>query len=198
MTDFDVLDRAHTALHRTVRALRSPDLARPTPCTAWDVAQVLQHAAGDQRAYSLFITGRDGPTGDPFAPDGALTGAPLELLEPALAAAARAFAGVDPRGTAPTPLPQGTLPAHLAAGAAALDAAIHAWDIAVATDQPSPLDDELAAALLPVAHELVEPLRQWGAYAPALDPVDVDDAAAELLRFLGRDPEWSPLARAAG
>ena len=52
-----------------------------------------------------------------------------------------------------------------AAGAAALDAAIHAWDIAMATGQGSPLTPELAQALTPVALSIVEPLRQYGAYA---------------------------------
>jgi hypothetical protein len=41
-----------------------------------------------------------------------------------------------------------------AAGACTLDAAVHAWDIAVATGQPSPLPDELAEALLAVAKEI--------------------------------------------
>jgi hypothetical protein len=54
----------------------------------------------------------------------------------------------------PSPLPIGPLSAEVAAGACALDAAVHAWDIAVATGQPSPLPDELAEALLAVAKEI--------------------------------------------
>src|SRR5262249_8682866 len=58
----------------------------------------------------------------------------------------------DRSSTTPTPLPpHAPLPAATAAGAAALDAGVHAWDIAAATGQPSPLDDDLAAQLLPVA-----------------------------------------------
>ncbi|WP_034623274.1 TIGR03086 family metal-binding protein [Cellulomonas sp. URHE0023] len=194
-TGFDVLDRAHAALRTTAASLVPADLTRPTPCEKWDVAQVLQHAAGDQRAYAFFLTGADGPTGDPFAPDGNLTVEPLALVGPALDASARAYAGVDPDGTAPTPLPQGVLPAQTAAGAAALDAAVHAWDIAMAAGLGSPLDNELAAMILPTARALVEPLRQWGAYAAELPAVD-DGPAAELLRYLGRDPFWAaPTAR---
>ena len=129
---------------------------------------MLQHAAGDQRAYAFFVTGADGPTGDPFAPDGVLDASPLDLVGPAVDATARAYAGVDPDGTAPTPLPQGVLPAGTAAGAAALDAAVHAWDVAVAAGLSSPLDDDLAALLLPTARAIVEPLRQWGAFAAEL------------------------------
>ncbi len=70
---------------------------------------------------------------------------------------------------------------------------MHAWDIAVATGQASPVDDELAAQLLEVAVQIVEPLRGF-AYAPALPaPDDAGDGAlADLLRYLGRDPGWKP------
>jgi uncharacterized protein (TIGR03086 family) len=190
-TRFDVLDRAHAALRAAATALGTADLERPTPCREWNVAQVLQHAAGDQRAYAFFLTGADGPSGDPFAPDGRLDGTPLDLVGPALDASARAYADVDPDGTAATPLPQGVLPAPTAAGAAALDAAVHAWDVAVAAGLPSPLDDDLAAAILPTARALVEPLREYGAYAAAL-PAGDDGPAGELLRYLGRDPRWAP------
>jgi hypothetical protein len=103
----------------------------------------------------------------------------------------RAFAAVTADAQAiPTPLPQGSLPAGIAVGAAALDAAIHAWDVAVATGRPSPLDAGLSERLLPVAEAIAEPLRGF-AYAPALAPRAADDATAALLRYLGRDPEWT-------
>ncbi|MEJ3746256.1 TIGR03086 family metal-binding protein [Actinomycetes bacterium KLBMP 9797] len=187
-----ILDRAHTALRDVTAALTVADLGRATPCAEWNVAQVLQHSAGDQLAYASAITGQDGPAENPFAPSGTLAGTPIELVAPTLAASAAAFATVDPAGTTPTPLPHGDLPAATAAGAAALDAGVHAWDVAVATGQPSPLDDELAAQLLAVARAIVEPLRQYGAYAPALEPGQDGGAAAELLRYLGRDPHWTP------
>lgn len=89
------------------------------------------------------------------------------------------------------PLPQGPLPARLAVGACALDAAVHGWDIAVATGQPSPLDEELAAELLDVARQIVEPLRGF-AYAPALARgPERSGTTDELLRYIGRDPGWA-------
>ena len=95
----------------------------------------------------------------------------------------------------PTPLPQGELPVSVAAAACALDAAIHAWDIATALGQPGFLSDDLATQLLP-ARSIIEPLRQFGAYAAALSPQPGDGPAAELLRYLGRDPQWQPADQA--
>ncbi|WP_103347711.1 TIGR03086 family metal-binding protein [Amycolatopsis sp. CA-128772] len=184
-----ILTAAHDALRSAVAGVS--DWTSPTPCEAWNATQVLQHAAGDQLGYAAFITGSGGPDFDPFSPSGALPDAPAAFLEPTLTAAAAAFATVSPEATeVPTPLPQGALPAPVAAGAAALDAAVHAWDIAVATGQPSPLTPKLAADLLPVARQLAEPLRGF-AYAPALEPATADDAVSSLLRYLGRNPEWT-------
>nr|BFE65201.1 hypothetical protein GCM10020063_097270 [Dactylosporangium thailandense] len=193
-----VLDEAHLALRTTVAGVRAGDWTRPTPCAQWNVAQVLQHAAGDQLGYAASITGSGWPAFDPFAPTGHFDTAdnpadnPAEFADEAMRASAAAWATV-PQNAAEvaTPLPQGKLPGWLAAGACALDAAVHAWDIALATDQPSPLTNALSRDLLKVAHELVEPLRAWGAYAAVLPADPSDDDTATLLRYLGRDPRWT-------
>jgi hypothetical protein len=79
------------------------------------------------------------------------------------------------------------MPAWQAAGACALDAAVHAWDIAVATGQPSPLTTPMARDLLEVAATIVEPLRGF-AYGPSLPAAPGDGDVETLLRYLGRDP----------
>jgi uncharacterized protein (TIGR03086 family) len=164
----------------------------PTPCSEWTVTQVLQHAVGDQLAWAASLGVGSGPSENPFTPSGHLKGSVRDLVEPAFALADTAWAGVKSDDeTVPTPLPQGALPPNIAAAACALDAAVHAWDIAVALGQPSPLTPQLATDLLPAARDVVEPLRQYGAYAEALPPRPEDDTVGELLRYLGRDPSWS-------
>ncbi|WP_433052052.1 maleylpyruvate isomerase family mycothiol-dependent enzyme [Dactylosporangium sp. CS-033363] len=213
-----VLDEAHRALRAAIAGIQNPDWLRPTPCTEWNVAQVLQHAAGDQLGYAAAVTGTGWPTFDPFAPTGHLpSDATSDATSDASAEAASEpgadsadfaalalFAEETMRASAATysaipqdapevatPLPQGKLPAWLAAGACALDAAVHAWDIARATNQPSPLDNSLSRDLLKVAQELTEPLRAWGAYAAIVPATPSDDDTATLLRYLGRDPHWT-------
>jgi uncharacterized protein (TIGR03086 family) len=199
-TQWIVLDQAHEALRSVVRSASDQDWDAPSPCEGWTIAQVLQHAAGDQLGFASIITGEPGPTENPFAPSGVLSAAPLDVLEPALQAAASAWATIAPDAEdAPTPLPQGAMAAPTAVGACALDAAVHAWDIAVATGQPSPLTPELARTLLAVAVQIVEPLRSYGAYAAAIeddaeDDTDGDnrDAVTALLHYLGRRADWTP------
>ncbi|TDD75030.1 TIGR03086 family metal-binding protein [Actinomadura rubrisoli] len=190
ISGWNVLDAAHQALRSTVRNVPDQDWDAPTPCSEWNVTQVLQHAAGDQLGYAAAITGGPGPDDNPFAPSGTLDAAPMEVLEPTLAACAAAWATIGKDTTeVPVPVPPNSLDAWVGAGAAALDAAVHAWDIAVATGQPSPLTPELARDLLKAAKEIVEPLRPYGAYAAAIQDDGGDDVAA-LLHYLGRDPNW--------
>ncbi|MCO5998933.1 TIGR03086 family metal-binding protein [Actinoallomurus rhizosphaericola] len=190
-TSWSLLEQAHSALRASVAEVADADWPAKTPCERWNVAQVLRHAAGDQRAYAAALTGEGGPEENPFDPAAEAPGDPKDLLESALDVSARAFAAVTPDAQAvPTPLPQGALRAELAVGAAALDAAVHAWDIAMAGGRPSPLHADLSERLLPVAEAIAEPLRGF-AFAPALDPRPGDDATAALLRHLGRDPEWT-------
>jgi uncharacterized protein (TIGR03086 family) len=158
----------------------------------WNVTQVLQHAAGDQIGFAVFITREPGPSEDPFAPSGELADSPEAVVEEATKASGDAWATIGKDvPEVPVPVPPGKMPASLGVGACALDAAVHAWDIAHATGQASPLTPKLAWELMEVAKQIVEPLRAYGAYAPALEAQDGDDAAAALLRYLGRDPRWT-------
>lgn len=188
---WNVITDSLDLLHDAAMLIGGANAGAPTPCTAWTVAQVFQHAVGDQLAWAAAIGVGNGPAENPFTPSGLIEGSVEEFIEPALAAARTAWARVRADDDAvPTPLPQGTLPAATAAAACALDAAVHAWDIAVALSRPGGLPDGLAVRLLPAARSIVEPLRQFGAYAAPLQPGPEDDHVAELLRYLGRDPHW--------
>jgi uncharacterized protein (TIGR03086 family) len=190
---FPVVTTALDLLRHATAGVPADRLDDPTPCSAWTVAQVLFHAAGDQHGWASFVGSGALPSYDPFAPPHRLDRGVDEVVKAAIDAATTAWAQVDPAAeSVRTPLPP--VPAmapQLAAAACALDAAIHAWDVAVATGQPSPLTDELAEQLMPAARATVEPLRGF-AYAPALPPHEGGGTAAALLRYLGRDPHWTP------
>jgi uncharacterized protein (TIGR03086 family) len=190
---FTVLTTALDALrHVTTEAVRAGRLDDPTPCSEWTVAQVLYHAAGDQHAWASIVGSGTLPSYNPFDPPRHLDGGVEDTVAKAVEAAGGAWAGVDPAvPSVRTPLPPvPELTPDLASAACALDAAVHAWDVAVATGQPSPLTVALAGQLLPAARATAEPLRGF-AYAPALPAQAGDDDVATLLRYLGRDPHWT-------
>ena len=189
---FPLLTGSLDLLYRVAASVPADHLGAPTPCSRWTVAQVLLHAAGDQHVWASIVGSGPLPGYDPFAPPRQLNGNTRQLITDAVDAATTAWAGVDPAAqTVPTPLPPTpTMAPELAAAACALDAAIHAWDVAVATGQPSPLTGRLASQLDPAARATAEPLRGF-AYATALPAQPGDDPAATLLRYLGRDPHWT-------
>ena len=191
--NFPVLTTSLDLLRGVAAEIPDDRLDAPTPCAQWAVTQVLLHAAGDQHAWASTVGAADPPGYNPFAPPDRLADKIERVVGDAIDAATTAWAGVDPGAEAvPTPLPPvPKMPAQLAAAACALDAAVHAWDIAVATGLPSPLTAELAAQLAPAAHATADSLRGF-AYAAALPEQSGDDAAAALLRYLGRDPHWAP------
>ena len=194
---FTVLTTALDALgHVTTVAVDTDRLDDPTPCSDWTVAQVLFHAAGDQHAWASVVGAGSLPSYDPFDPPRRLDGGVRDTMAKAIEAATGAWAGVDPASSSVrTPLPPvPELTPAIAAAACALDAAVHAWDVAVATGQPTPLTDALAGELRPAAQATAEPLRGF-AYAPALPAQAGDGPAAALLRYLGRDPMWTPTGK---
>jgi uncharacterized protein (TIGR03086 family) len=198
MAQWSVIDEAHAALRSAVAGVPAGAWDRPTPCADWNVTQVLQHAAGDQVGFAATITDGPWPSEDPFQPSGRLDGDPATVAAEAMAAAARAWSTIAPDAdSVKVPVPPGALPAPVGAGACALDAAVHAWDIAVATGQPSPLTPALARDLHEVARRIVEPLRAFGAYAEVLPAADGDGDVDALLRYLGRDPAWTGPGRHA-
>jgi uncharacterized protein (TIGR03086 family) len=72
------------------------------------------------------------------------------------------------------------------------DVFLHSWDLAKATGQPVPLDEDRCAAMLAGMEPMDEMLRQSGQYGPKVDvPADAS-AVDRLMGFIGRDPQaWA-------
>ncbi|MEU4476781.1 TIGR03086 family metal-binding protein [Micromonospora sp. NPDC023966] len=187
---FPVLTTALDLLRRAAEGVPADRLDDPTPCDRWTVGQVLMHAAGDQHAWAASVGAGAPPAYNPFDPprghDEGVQSVVRSAVEAAAATWARVDAAGEPVGTPLPPVP--TMDPQLAAATCALDAAVHAWDVAVATGQPAPLTAELAEQLMPAARATAEPLRGF-AYAAAL-PAEPGDPVAALLAYLGRDPNW--------
>ncbi|MFI5995500.1 TIGR03086 family metal-binding protein [Streptomyces sp. NPDC051362] len=190
----ELLTRAHTRLRDVAAGVPEGGWGAPTPCGEWTVRQVLNHARLDQQAYGAAVTGTGWPDSDAFQPSDEPVADATAALDKLLADVADVYAGL-PADMEAVPTPLGPLPLRVAAAAGAMDAGVHAWDIAVATGQRSPLDDELAGGIRLAADLLADHLRDaFGVFAaPRETPADAGPAAS-LLAFLGRDPYWTPPA----
>jgi uncharacterized protein (TIGR03086 family) len=181
-----------------VRGLTDDDLARPTPCPAYTVADLVDHLGGLCVAFTA--AARKTPLGDGGGPSG--DGARLEpgfrdRVTAALDELAAAW--TDPAAyegmTQAGPV---QLPGFVAAQVALNEVVVHGWDLAVATGRPFAPD----AAAVETCHGFVasfEPPEggaadDGGLFGP---PVPVPDDAPPLHRLVGaagRDPHWTPAA----
>lgn len=182
----ELLERSLAYARGALRQVTPSDLRRRTPCADWTLDALLVHL---DDALDAFIDGAAGWVS--LAPSAA-----VETRVAVLQAKACALLGAWPALLAhdapPPPVRIGdgrtalSLGVSLVARAAALEIAGHGWDVGRATGRGAPLPTGLAAALLPVAVELVDPSDRGVGFGPPLR-VDPHSAAdVRLLGFLGR------------
>jgi uncharacterized protein (TIGR03086 family) len=166
-------------------------LSRPTPCGEWDLLMLLRHACESLAAFGEGIeAGRVGL--DPAAEGGVLAADPARAFRQRAGQLMDAWTG---RGhqrqvieIAGCPLAPDAM-----AAAAALEVAVHGWDISRACGQRQPIPRALATGLLVIAPLLVPCTGRHPLFAA---PVTVAAAAGpsdQLAAFLGRSPGIAPM-----
>jgi uncharacterized protein (TIGR03086 family) len=165
----------------------TPDLlSRPTPCRDWDLRMLLRHGCESLAAFSEGIdAGRVGL--DPAAEDGDLAADPARAFRDRACQLLDAWGGPGHRHQA-IDIAGCRLAASVMAAAAALEVAVHGWDISRACGQCQPIPRALAAGLLAMAPVLVPSAGRHPLFAA---PVTVPAAAGpsdRLAAFLGRTP----------
>jgi uncharacterized protein (TIGR03083 family) len=192
-------------------------LARPTPCRDWDLSMLLRHVAESLAVLQEGLTSRRIAL-HPGLEDTAVTADPLAAFRARAArllATSREHGpghGADGQerhghpGDGPVNGPVNGLcraaalthgviligghwlPGDIAAGAGALEVAMHGWDIALACGRPEPIPVPLAARLLQLSPLLVPAAGRAPLFA---EPVPIPAAACpsdQLAAFLGRSP----------
>ncbi|WP_216654017.1 maleylpyruvate isomerase N-terminal domain-containing protein [Nocardioides sp. zg-DK7169] len=201
--DVELLERSLAYAGGVLVGVATGDLSRPTPCAAWDLERLLAHLEDGLDAFLEAATGRiaAGPAVSGAGP--AQRAAALRDKAGVLLGAwvggpggcgrrERVGVGDAERGTA-------ELEAGLLLRAAALEVAVHAHDVAVASASPGsphPFPEDLARDLLAVAHEVVAAEDRPARFAaPRVVPAGAT-YADRLLGHLGRAPHlWEgPIA----
>jgi len=189
----DTLDQTRAILTE----IEDAQLHLPTPCGDFDVAKVISHMIGGidfiAAAAASATSGGAAGGGDAgsvkAAPDAASTAE--ELLAAYDAACETAIYEWEDD---PLLHEQLTLPWAKMSGAQFLElytveVMVHAWDVAVSVGQEGKLDDEIAEALLPVAHQMIPAEGRGGDGAPFAPVVEVPGtarAADRLAAYTGR------------
>jgi uncharacterized protein (TIGR03086 family) len=162
---------------RLARSVQPSQLHLPTPCSEWDVAELLAHMAGGP-AYLQAALASD-PSSEATWPDeSAIDGCVAALRIPHV---------LERRCQSPAGFEWSI--AEAAAGTA-MDQLVHTWDLAVALGADRTLDpvvtDAIVAMFLPHMPEIG---RQAGLVGPEFAVADDAPAQHRLLGAMGRDPE---------
>jgi uncharacterized protein (TIGR03086 family) len=164
-------------------------LAQPTPCSKWNVADLINHIVGATEYFGDLAERGASPDGEaPRYTDGDYAQLFAEQSHRLLEAFSTPGA-MDRTMELPTGPSPGSLVIQVATG----EIFVHGWDLARATGQELPADRGVAVAL-------------WGSAWPALSvqvrdehpsvfapevPVAADRSDIDrLVGFLGRDPDW--------
>ena len=176
-----------------VALVRLDQLGVRTPCSEWDLGQLLAHMIGQNHG---FAAAADGETSDlsvwadrPVVDDPAKEyAASAERVVSAFAAEdlnERQFWLPEIRGGV-------TLPAATGVSFHFVDYVVHSWDVARAIDVPVAFDDEVLAAALPLAEAVPDGANRaipGASFQPALTTPD-PSTFARILTTLGRSPNW--------
>jgi len=176
----DIIDRyeqAATGFTARLDAVTDDQWANPTPCTDWNVRELVDHVITIQRRIPEGLgtpvdDGADVQATWKAVRDGALT----VLREPGVLE--RTMRGM--RGD--------EVPVEMALIPRLSDLHVHTWDLARATGGDERLSPEVAAIVLERLKPNDEALRKSGSFGPKVEPPPDADVQVELLCFLGRRP----------
>lgn len=158
-----------------------------TPCIDWSVRDVVNHVVGENFWAAELLKGCSmAEVGDQL--NGDLVG------EDPFGAYANSTKAVIPEVRANPALNQrvelsfGVVTASEYVEQLFLDAVIHGWDIAVATNQATRLPDDLVKQVLPIAYKVVEQFKDYGVFGEQIVVSESANDQARLLAMLGRNP----------
>jgi uncharacterized protein (TIGR03086 family) len=160
-----------------VAGVRPEQVQLPTPCTKYDVAQLLDHLVGFATNFADKAAGVT-PPADPTTTvagddaQGAYHDAGVRLLA--------GYRGGANDGATPLAV-------------VLMETITHGWDLAAATGQPTPYTEPSIAAALDTCRGMLSPQHR-GEGKPFGEEVEVSSSAPvldQLIGFMGRDPDWS-------
>ncbi|MGH3973254.1 MAG: TIGR03086 family metal-binding protein [Pseudonocardiaceae bacterium] len=168
-----------------VRVIRPGQWGDPTPCSEWDVRELVNHLVVEQLWAPLLL---DGATvddiGDRFDGD-QLGNDPVAAWERAAAAAREAFAAPGALRRS-VELSYGSRPADGYCQEMTMDLTVHAWDLTRAIGVDEHLDEQLVRDALGFIEPQVEQLASTGLFGRPFEVSEHADVQTRLLALLGR------------
>ena len=184
----DLLARTLAQAEAIVARVRPEQATLPTPCASWDVRALVNHVVHDLQQFTVTVQGGEWDPKDVDVLGDDWAGAYRQAERSLLAAWRRP--GVLEQTVR---LPFGEFPATWRIGQQIADLAVHGWDVAKATGQPTDLDPDVAQFALDWGRENLKPEfrgdeasgRSFGPEVAVAGDAPLYD---RLAGFFGRDP----------
>jgi uncharacterized protein (TIGR03086 family) len=182
--------QAGALLIATVEQVQGGHLHLPTPCTEWDVRELIHHIAWSNLWVAPLVEGRRLDEVEPELAGDVLGEDPIGAALRSIDESSMAFekAGTD----SPVQISRGTVPASEYCFERMNDLSVHNWDLATAIGVPVDLDPECMRTALDGFRPLEAMLRPMGALGPDVEAPPGADLQTRYLAFFGRRTGWTP------
>jgi uncharacterized protein (TIGR03086 family) len=186
MADLVELHRDALAVTRNLVAAVGPDQwSLPTPCTGWDVRDLVNHIVSGNWWVVELVGGRtidevgDALDGDVLGDD------PLGAYVESAGAADAAFSAPGAM-EAMCAVSYGPIPGSAYVGDRFVDVLVHGWDVAVAIGHDATLDPMLVDACIELVAPMADDLEASGAFGGHVEAPPDASPQTRLLAMLGR------------
>lgn len=177
------LDYPRETLRGLIANVKLEQLSESTPCSEWDVRDLINHFVGGAGMFAAAFRGEELNLGAD-APD--LVGAdPLGAFDGAIGSFTDA---VDEPGAIDrmVVLPFGTLPGPAVLELLKFDLLVHCWDLATATGQPFDPPTETVEQSLATAQMMIQPALRGGPFGAEVTAGASATPMERLVAFTGR------------
>lgn len=172
----ELLERSLGYTRVALAGVTDVHLATPTPCRGWTLRDLLAHMDDSLDAFTEAAGGSVALTRAPSAPR-------VVVLQQKACALLGLWSDMGPPDIR---VGEVALATDLLVATAALEITVHGWDVAQATGARTPIPEDLARHLLPVAHRTVAETDRGVRFAEALPEPAGATADIRLRAFLGR------------
>ncbi|MGW0804883.1 TIGR03086 family metal-binding protein [Nonomuraea sp. NPDC002799] len=196
-----LLERAIDYTLGSLRIVTPAALCRPTPCSGWNLQQLLDHMTASLRTLAEAATGHIPYDPDPRTP-------PHGRSNPRTPSPGRSNPRTSPAlllrdgatevlGLWAAALTDDLISIHdrhltspMVAAVGAIEIAVHGWDVARSCGDRRPIPPFMAEELLDLARVLVTRAERPARFARPLTVPTYAPSQDHLLAYLGRDPNW--------
>jgi uncharacterized protein (TIGR03086 family) len=174
----DLLERSIDYALIGIAAIEPSVLHMQTPCTNWDLDDLLRHLTESMLTLGELLSGSIGEV---------VGSAPIANAIDTAWDLRRQLTAIDTEAVTSMRSIDGLpIPRHAVILTGALEIAIHAWDIEQASADPKPIPVQLAQDLLPRAHLLLDSSMRRDLFAAPIEPALGATASERLVAFAGR------------